>query len=411
MLSFNQKYKQLTIFYGLFLLNIIIYWNSLTAFFVSDDFDWLNIVGSGSTVLKSFVGNYYGVSGLGGSFRPLVAVLFYLERLVFGLQPWGYHLVSVLLNSLVAFLIYKIVVYVVIFTCRRGSTTPNQANVDCGSPPAWRDDKMVGTAAILSALIFSILPNHVEAVSWIAAVADPLATSFYLLSFYVYVNWPGGLKRRFLSLFLFGLALLSKESAVTLPLILIIYEVFLNQEKFGVGVLKKVWLHIVLLFSYLVYRFWATGILFGYYGRTALVTVLQIKDYLRTFVNISAGMVSVGQLRIALSQFIISNRWVVLILVAIILLFYWFKTSRTQKQYGWVLFLFWLINVLLVLPLRLGVTNDEGQRFGYTASVTVAIVLAIGLVYIYHHHKKVSYILAGSIFAYFGLFFILFFDY
>ena len=32
--------------------------------------------------------------------------------------------------------------------------------------------------AILAAVFFSILPNHSEAVIWIAAVADPVATFF-----------------------------------------------------------------------------------------------------------------------------------------------------------------------------------------------------------------------------------------
>ena len=43
---------------------------------------------------------------------------------------------------------------------------------------------LVKVTMILAAVFFTILPNHSEAVIWIAAVADPMAAFFYLLSFF-----------------------------------------------------------------------------------------------------------------------------------------------------------------------------------------------------------------------------------
>lgn len=352
-----QKHRHLAVFLMLAFLNLAIYWKILGMFFISDDFDWLNITQQiQNGWVGVFTGNYYGLQGVGGTFRPMVNVIFAIEHFIFGLNPIGYHLVQLLLHVGVAFVVYLIL------------------------------DKILGVIkngsriAFLSAAIFSIMPNHVEAVAWIAAVGDPLATFFYLTSFYFYIllrtkNYELRTRYFSLSLIFFVVALLTKEISITLPFVILAYELLILREFSFKKLFFLLSPYILVLSSYLIYRYWSIGLLFGYYGRESLAGVLHIKEYLITLINISASMVTVGGARIALGQFIVKSWFVILPLIVLTGILIWYKTNVEQKRWAGFLIIFWLLNIALILPLKLGIINDEGQRYGYLPSISVAILI------------------------------------
>lgn len=77
--------------------------------------------------------------------------------------------------------------------------------------------------ATLAALLFALHPVQTEAVTYISGRSMPLMTMFYLGSLLAYLNerpW----RRRLLSPVLFACALASKETAVTLPFALVLWE-------------------------------------------------------------------------------------------------------------------------------------------------------------------------------------------
>ena len=85
--------------------------------------------------------------------------------------------------------------------------------------------------AAVAGFLFAVHPVHVEAVSWIKNAGELLALALALASFLLYSAWvrmplgKGGRARTIgwyaLSLVAFGLGLLAKESAITLPLLLL----------------------------------------------------------------------------------------------------------------------------------------------------------------------------------------------
>jgi hypothetical protein len=77
--------------------------------------------------------------------------------------------------------------------------------------------------AFFCALIFALYPAHVENVAWVSGVTDSLVTCFLLSSFLLLVGSPVTGVRRIGSLILFVLALLSKETAVILPVLVFVY--------------------------------------------------------------------------------------------------------------------------------------------------------------------------------------------
>ena len=127
-------------------------------------------------------------------YRPLFTVLFTIEYQLFGLHPQGWHLVSLLLHLLCSIAVY----FVLLELSGRKSI------------------------ALLAALIFAVYSIHVESVSWISGVTDPLFSLFLLAALYCYLRFRS-IKRRALllwSVLWFLFAAFSKETSLCfLPLI------------------------------------------------------------------------------------------------------------------------------------------------------------------------------------------------
>ncbi len=131
---------------------------------------------------------------------PLTLSSFWLEWRIFGLHPFGYHAVNLMLHVTSALILWRLLRYL----------------------------KIPG--AYVAAFLFAVHPLCVASAGWIAERKNTLAMPFYLLSVLWYLRSSGeefrARRRRFyvLSLCCFLLALLSKTSVVTLPLILLVLE-------------------------------------------------------------------------------------------------------------------------------------------------------------------------------------------
>jgi protein O-mannosyl-transferase len=142
-----------------------------------------------------------------------------LDYLAWGLNPRGYHLTNVLLHSANA-----MVAYLIALRLLRAARSPNTS----WELPAWR----VGAA--FAALLFALHPLRVESVAWITERRDVLSGLFYLLATLAYLrdaeaSVEHGVQRRpwyWVSLGCFVLALLSKAITVTLPVVLIVLDLY-----------------------------------------------------------------------------------------------------------------------------------------------------------------------------------------
>ncbi|MFH0945173.1 MAG: tetratricopeptide repeat protein [Planctomycetota bacterium] len=128
--------------------------------------------------------------GDGDIYRPLRTLSFALDRRVFGLDPFGYHLHSVLLHGLVALLFYLLLL---------GTLKPH------------------ARAAALGALLFVAHPLTTEAVCWISSRAD-LQVALFGLAGLIVARKAEQSRRLLLPAALLGLmAGFGKETAVMLP--------------------------------------------------------------------------------------------------------------------------------------------------------------------------------------------------
>ena len=97
------------------------------------------------------------------------------------------------------------------------------------------------SAALAGALLFTVHPLHVESVCWITARKDSLSLALMLGSALLYLTserWND--RRSWLSLVLFGLALLAKSSTVVLPAALLLVDTILLRKPWRSSLLRLV---------------------------------------------------------------------------------------------------------------------------------------------------------------------------
>lgn len=145
-------------------------------------------------------------------YRPMM-YLFYMAVYKFsGLDPFGYHVLSIILHSINAVLVF-IVVSMVLSTWQRSlpGTSGEQQPISPAVP-------------FLAAVIFASNPINSEVVNWIAAVPELSFVMFLLLAFIFYDK-----NRILISSALFFLSMMSKETAIVLPLLLVAYDVIFKR--------------------------------------------------------------------------------------------------------------------------------------------------------------------------------------
>jgi protein O-mannosyl-transferase len=139
-------------------------------------------------------------SGDAANWFPLTRLSHMLDYRLFGMAAGGHHLTNVLLHALSAMLLFA---FLHRATGRRWLS-------------AW------------VSLLFALHPLHVESVAWVSERKDVLSTLFAMLALWSYVRWaerPSAF--RYLAVALaFALGLMAKPMVMTLPLILLLLDVW-----------------------------------------------------------------------------------------------------------------------------------------------------------------------------------------
>jgi Tfp pilus assembly protein PilF len=165
------------------------------------------------------------------NWHPLTWLSHAVDYAVWGLNPFGHHLTSILLHSVNTLLAILLVMRLI-----------ESAGSEKLRPPSgpFSSDTGITIAALVTGLLFGLHPLHVESVAWIAERKDVLCAFFSLLSVSMYSQYAATRcgspdrqhkfwARRFpkpyyWSLIFFILALSSKPMAVTLPMVLLILD-------------------------------------------------------------------------------------------------------------------------------------------------------------------------------------------
>ncbi len=173
-------------------------------------------------------------------YRPLTILSFALERLIHGSEPSGFHLVNVVLHSLVS-------VFVLFITLELTKS---------------------GWGALLAAALFAVHPLHSEVVCGIVGRAELLSSLFALCAILLYLRRARrGKSSRFTTAWvslLFFLGLCSKENVIVLPMLLLLWELSRNDQKRSAAALRlfrqpAFWGLLTAALGYLLLRMMALG--------------------------------------------------------------------------------------------------------------------------------------------------------
>lgn len=141
------------------------------------------------------------------TWHPLTLLSIAVDYSIWGLNPFGYHLINVVFHAINTVLVFLLFI--------RLSTVRGEISI---------------IPAAIASLLFGIHPLHVESVAWISERKDVLCAFFYLLSIFIYLKYISTKRKKFfyytLCLFFFILALMSKPMAVTLPVVILILDFY-----------------------------------------------------------------------------------------------------------------------------------------------------------------------------------------
>ena len=150
-------------------------------------------------------------------YRPLTWIPLGFDYVVWGMDPFGYHLTSLLFHCVNALLLYLIALRL----------------LSLAMPVTAASRSPLCLAAGFAALSFSLHPLRVEPVAWGSGSSDLVVAFFSLLAILCYLRaarpsedgsrhwlWMG------VTWFTFGLSLLAKGSAVPVPLALLVLDIY-----------------------------------------------------------------------------------------------------------------------------------------------------------------------------------------
>lgn len=153
------------------------------------------------------------LSAWSGHWIPLTWLTLSVDWTLWGMNPFGYHLTSLLLHAVNAAVFF----FVAARLLARARPDTSAAGIRAG--------------ATVAALVFAIHPLRAESVVWITERRDVLSGLFYLLTVLTYLRAVDGepeRRRRWLALSVttFALAMLSKAIVMSLPFVLLVLDVY-----------------------------------------------------------------------------------------------------------------------------------------------------------------------------------------
>ncbi|MEK7154178.1 MAG: tetratricopeptide repeat protein [Patescibacteria group bacterium] len=232
----HGRYFLFLIFLSALALSFLLYGNGINGSFVYDDhfFTDRQELNSPGYLSKIWLEPYLPQHVASGLYRPLAIFSFALNFIVFGQSAVSFHLINVLLNGTVIFLVFLLVSRI------------------------FKDKTM----AILSALFFAFLPIHTEAVSFIKSRDEIMSALFGILSWLAFISATAGdqvnSKKIWLSAFLFLLAVMSKELIIILPALF--FGVYMIRQKPNwSAIFKTGFVFLVVAVFYMFLRFKALG--------------------------------------------------------------------------------------------------------------------------------------------------------
>jgi hypothetical protein len=322
------------------------------------------------------------------NWHPVTWLSHMLDCEIYGLNPSGHHLTSLLIHIANTLLLF------------------------------WVLEKMTGTIwrSAFVAAAFALHPLHVESVAWAAERKDVLSGLFWMLTMLAYVRYAErpGVRRYVLVLLAFVLGLMSKPMVVTLPFVLLLLDWWpldrierqkttrTEQRKYP----KATLLHLVIekiplivlsaIFSIITFIFQKCGGAGAFESVEARPFPIRIIDALGSYFNyIVKIFFPEGLAVLYLPSEKMEFGAAVLAVIGVAVLLVFFGRGRRWLVVGLLWYLGTLVPVIGLVQVGFQVMAD---RYTYLPSIGVFIIVAWGAAEIFSKlpHSKPALSAAGT---------------
>lgn len=287
------------------------------------------------------------------NWHPLTWISHMLDCELFGLDPFGHHLVNLffhIANSLLLFWILK------------------------------RMTQMLWPSFFVAAA-FALHPLHVESVAWIAERKDVLSALFWILTIAAYIRYTerSNISRYLLVVLFFALGLMAKPMLVTLPFVLLLLDYWPLQRLKIKTVLEKIPLFILSAVSCIITFVVQQGA--GVIGSTeGALWGLRIENSIVSYAAYIVKMIYPAKLAV-MYPFPINGipdwkpivSFVVLLGLSVAVL-----CMAKRRKYlitGWLWYLGTLVPVIGLVQVGL---QSSADRYTYLPSIGIFIMIAFG---------------------------------
>jgi len=410
----NRNLTKYILTLSVFVVTVIVYLPALQNNFVTwDDPDYIyenpNIRSFDVKFIKwAFLKFYFAY------WHPLTTISYALDYAIWGLNPFGYHLANVALHGLNTFLVAILVMRLVDIGLYRRKV-------------GNYSERISTTAGVATGILFGLHPLHVESVAWISERKDVLCAFFFLSSILAYIKYattekkddfgmPFGNKKYLFTLLLFGLSLLSKPMAVTLPIVLLILDWFplgrLKKHTFNKVSIEKL-PFIFLSFGSAIIIYWAQ--LSG--GAVTSLTVVPLFPRILVGLKAVVGYLEKMLLPVNLIPFypypdghsitLFSYEYFVPLLLVAGITAGCFIVAYTKRKKIWLaLWLYYIVTLLPVLGIVKVGAQAMADRYTYLPSLGPFFLLGLAMALIrdkltssddYRIVKRTAFVVIGAL--------------
>ena len=344
----NKYFSGIVPYIILAVISVIVFCNTLDNTFVYDDSVIIvknNLIKNWKNFPTLFSFNYFILSGE-LSYRPLVTLSYFIDYSLWEANPGGFHLTNLLLQTVNTILFY--------FFLKRVTK--------------------VNTLAFFSTLLFTTHPILTETVNAISYREDLITALFFLIAFILFlkINEKTLPRYKFLlfyagSLLSYLLSLFSKEMAITLPILLVLFDIFYlssgNPLQTLIKRLKSIYIGyfcitgFYLFIQFIIFRH--VYIRLNQTKQSLFVMIKVLASYIKLLFlpfNLNADYV-VPQLTTGNASFIISVLLVTTIAILTI------RLCKNNKQYWF--FISWFFITLLPVSNIIPIGNIMAERYLY----------------------------------------------
>jgi hypothetical protein len=213
--------------FAIILIGSLAYIPSFQGIFFLDDFRSINPEALG-TAKDALTKGYFPLT----HGRPLLMLSFWANYKISGMNIWSYHVVNLLIHLCAGLVLFGII--------RRTLKLVDYAEGES----KW--------LAFLSAMMWTVHPLNTQAVSYIVQRGESLMGLLFLLTVYFLILGAMSMKKvwLFMAICMCGLAMTTKEVAITLPFMVLLYDrTFLGGalRTFKGALVRRWWFYATLL--------------------------------------------------------------------------------------------------------------------------------------------------------------------